>query len=353
VFRVHFTAADIARTCIAPPPGPLAEAVFSLDALRRPGHDLVIDGWRERMELGVRTDRSSRLLAELLPRISAFDLIALGGPVPTLDEALDRNGETNGDRHGAAVVGAHPPGTAAAAAPNGTSGLPDRNGAGRNGAGRNGPGRDQVAAVLRRWFRLAVAPYWTAIRALLESERRRLTRLAGERGVEVLLATLHPSMRWQAPVLLIQAGATADHDCYLDGRGLTIVPSLFCPAGHPVCRDPTREAAPLVLYYPAVADPFVARTVWATGNRRADASLVALLGKTRARILQALGEDDAACSTTDLAARAGVAVSSASEHATVLRQAGLVDSRRHRSTVFHRITGLGVALLDAHRHPRR
>jgi DNA-binding transcriptional ArsR family regulator len=317
VFRVHFTAADIARTCIAPPPGPLAEAVFSLDALRRPGRDLVIDGWRERLSVEVRVDRSSRRLAELLPRTSAVDLVALGGPAPTLEAAVD-------------VLDL-----------------------GHLGGGESA--RDDVAAALRRWFRLAIAPYWTGIRSVLEAERRRLARLAGERGVGALLASLHPSMRWQAPVLHIHAGTTADHDCYLDGRGLTIVPSLFCPVGHPICRDLTREAAPLVLYYPAVADPYVARTVWSTGVRGSDASLVALLGRTRARVLQALGdgEGDAACSTSELAARADVAVSSASEHVTVLRRAGLVESRRHRSTVFHRLTGLGIALLDAHRHSRR
>ena len=310
---MHFTAADIARTCVAPPPGPLAEAVFSLDALRRPDHDLVLDGWRQRLGVEVRIDPSSRRLAELLPRASARDLITVGGPAPTLDEAVEAL---------------------------------DRNGRGT---------REEIAAALRRWFRVAVAPYWTGIRAQLEAESRRLARLAGERGVETLLATLHPMMRWQAPVLHIHAGTTADHDCYLEGRGLVIVPSLFCPVGHPICRDLTREAAPPVLYYPAVTDPFVARTVWSTGARGTDASLVALLGKTRARVLQALGdgEGDAACSTTDLATRADVAVSSASEHVTVLRRAGLVDSRRHRSTVFHRLTGLGVALLDAHRHPRR
>jgi len=275
----------------------LAEAAFSLDALRRPGHDLVLEGWRER-------------LGELLTRTPALDLT-------TLDRALDASVAGNG-----------------------------------NGTG-NGASHDEVAAALRRWFQVAVAPYWTGIRALLESERRRLARLAGEQGVDTLLATLHPSMRWQPPVLHVQAGTTADHDCYLAGRGLAIVPSLFCRAGHPVCHHLDREAAPLVLYYPALADPYSARAIWSTGSRAADASLVALLGRSRARVLQALGDGDVAtaCSTTDLATRAGVAVSSASEHATVLRRAGLVDSRRHRSTVFHRITGLGIGLLDAHRHP--
>jgi DNA-binding transcriptional ArsR family regulator len=326
----------MARTRIAPPPGPLAEVVFSLDALHRRGtggSDVALDGWRQQVRRPERIDRSTRLLAELLPRAGTFDLTTLVGPAPSFEEAIERfraapraavRAELDG---GVAFMGARPPAWAA--------GLLDR----------DGTARAEVAAALRRYFRIAVAPYWRGIRALLEAERRRLSRLAGEHGVETLLANLHPSMRWQAPVLQIRSTMSGDHDCHLQGRGLAIVPSLFCPAGYPVCRDTTHDAAPFVLYFPAVADPFALRAVWADGVVTADASLVALLGKTRARVLQALG--DGTCSTTDLAQRAGVAVSSASEHATVLRRAGLVDSRRHRSTVFHGLTALGLDLLDA------
>jgi DNA-binding transcriptional ArsR family regulator len=331
VFRVHFTAADIARTRIAPPPGPLAEVVFSLDALHRRGADLLLDGWRRQMP--DRVDRTTRMLTELMPRAGAFDLISLAGPAPAFEEAIDRfraaprsavQAELEG---GVALMKASPPRWA--------GGLLDRDGATRS----------ELAAALRRYFRVAVAPYWRGIRSLLEAERRRLARLVGEHGVETLLGNLHPSMRWQPPVLHIQSATIGDHDCHLQGRGLAIVPSLFCPAGYPVCRDTTQDSAPFVLFFPAVADPFALRTVWSAGAVHTDASLVALLGKTRARVLQSLG--DGTCSTTDLARRAGVAVSSASEHATVLRRAGLVDSRRHRSTVFHGLTALGLGVLDA------
>lgn len=303
MFRVHLTAADIARTRIAAPLEGLAEAVFSLDALQRSGHDPVLDGWRAQMGRRVRLDRWNRFVADLLPRAWELDLTALGAP--------------GDDAHA------------------------------------------EARAELQRWYRVAVAPYWTGIRALLEAQRRRLARLAGERGIEALLASLHPSMRWQAPVLHVASaaggpatgptgptGLLAEGDCHLDGRGVAIVPSLFCPTTYPVCRDLARPEAPLVVYYPAIADPCLARQIWATGTRGTEASLVALLGRTRARVLQALGEGEGVCTTSDLAARAGVAVSSASEHATVLRRAGLVASRRDRSTVFHWLTPLGVGLLD-------
>ncbi|MEU8004159.1 helix-turn-helix domain-containing protein [Catellatospora sp. NPDC049111] len=47
-----------------------------------------------------------------------------------------------------------------------------------------------------------------------------------------------------------------------------------------------------------------------------------------------------------LATRLGLSAPSTSEHATVLRQAGLVDSRRYRNTVRHTVTALGRAMLD-------
>nr|WP_252980871.1 helix-turn-helix domain-containing protein [Streptomyces chartreusis] len=49
--------------------------------------------------------------------------------------------------------------------------------------------------------------------------------------------------------------------------------------------------------------------------------------------------------TTALAERAGVSVATASEHATVLRAAGLITTVRDGSRVLHALTPLGEALL--------
>lgn len=70
--------------------------------------------------------------------------------------------------------------------------------------------------------------------------------------------------------------------------------------------------------------------------------LSALLGATRAAVLEAIADGG---STTDLAQRLGISPSSASEHAAVLRGAGLVVSARSRNQVRHRLTPLGAALL--------
>lgn len=52
------------------------------------------------------------------------------------------------------------------------------------------------------------------------------------------------------------------------------------------------------------------------------------------------------CTTSELAERAGVSVSSASEHASVLRRAGLIHSSRQRNAVRHALTPIGLALLE-------
>jgi DNA-binding transcriptional ArsR family regulator len=70
---------------------------------------------------------------------------------------------------------------------------------------------------------------------------------------------------------------------------------------------------------------------------------VALLGRTRAAMLEAVGEGG---TTIQLARRAGTWVPSASQHAQVLRQAGLLVTRRVGKSVHHSLTTLGAALLN-------
>ncbi|MFI6982279.1 ArsR/SmtB family transcription factor [Embleya sp. NPDC050154] len=52
------------------------------------------------------------------------------------------------------------------------------------------------------------------------------------------------------------------------------------------------------------------------------------------------------CTTTELARRLSISPAGASQHATVLRQANLITSRRHRNTVHHSLTPLGIRPLQ-------
>ena len=52
-----------------------------------------------------------------------------------------------------------------------------------------------------------------------------------------------------------------------------------------------------------------------------------------------------ACSTSELAARAGISLASASEHARVLHRTGLVTTRRAGNAVRHTISPIGTPIL--------
>ncbi|WP_319058002.1 helix-turn-helix domain-containing protein [Streptomyces europaeiscabiei] len=76
------------------------------------------------------------------------------------------------------------------------------------------------------------------------------------------------------------------------------------------------------------------------------------LGPTRAAKWLALRPSAAPCSTaaegrttSELAARVGLSPPTVSHHVAVLRESGLLTSRRIGGTVLHTVTGLGADLL--------
>lgn len=66
------------------------------------------------------------------------------------------------------------------------------------------------------------------------------------------------------------------------------------------------------------------------------------MGRTRAAVLAAAADG---CSTTGLARRLGISPATASQHASVLRRAALITTRRDGKAVLHTTTHLGTALL--------
>ena len=101
---------------------------------------------------------------------------------------------------------------------------------------------------------------------------------------------------------------------------------------------------PPIVFYPAlrsVAD--AVRTLCSPDTESTDQALTELLGRTRAATLRATA---GGCSTTELARRVGISPAGASQHATVLRKAGLIDTRRNGLSVVHDLTPTGRALLN-------
>ncbi|WP_245718708.1 ArsR/SmtB family transcription factor [Micromonospora rhizosphaerae] len=191
---------------------------------------------------------------------------------------------------------------------------------------------------------LAITPYWPRIQAAVEADRTRRARALLDGGVEGLLTSLRPAMRWDAGVLEV-LDYPDTRELHLDGRGLLLVPSFFCARTPVALLDP---ALPPVLVYPVdrlgglLREPGRGAGPVPDGTNRE--ALAALLGRTRAAVLEAT---DQGSTTGEVARRLQISAAAASQHTTVLRNAGLLVSQRDRNTVLHTLTPLGRAMLDA------
>jgi DNA-binding transcriptional ArsR family regulator len=322
VLRIHFTADDLARVRMAARPDVLWETVLSFHRLRDRRGATVFGEWRS--ETRVRLNGETRLLAALVPPRGYFpDFLTPPEAREGLDAGLEALRATAPGRlhtELALVVarrGSVPvlPGRLAALAEGRTEQL------------------DRLIGVLRSYYRAAVEPYWPHLQARVEADRAVRGRALLDGGAEELLASLPPVLRWRPPVL--EADYPVDRELRLEGRGLLLQPSFFCRGTPVVYRDPT---LPPVLVYP------VAHACEPAFGESYGPSLGKLVGHTRSAVLQAIRNGG---TTSELARRAGVSLASASQHAAVLREAGLVVTLRHGNAVLHTLTPLGAALLRA------
>ncbi|MFI2028967.1 ArsR/SmtB family transcription factor [Streptomyces buecherae] len=317
MLRVHFTSVDLARLRMAARPDALWETILSFHRLREKQAENIFGEWRSQTR--ARLHSEPRLLAPLVPQRGYFpDFLTPSEGVIGVEEAMEAVRATPAERLRTEI-----------------SRLP---------AGRalpawmrpmaDGEGTDRALArlvdTLRDYHRAAIAPYWPHLHARIEADRAARGRALLDGGVDGLLTSLPATMRWRPPVL--EVDYPVDRDLYLDGRGLLLLPSFFCrrtpvtfhnPALTPVLVYPLDHAAGPALVTPA-------------------RSLVKLVGSTRSAVLQGIG---AGCTTSELARRVGVSLASASQHATVLRDAGLLVTLRQGSAVLHTLTPLGIALL--------
>ncbi|MFI5841724.1 ArsR/SmtB family transcription factor [Catenuloplanes sp. NPDC051500] len=318
MLRVHFTAADLARTTIADQPDPLWEVLLSLHQTQTRDGQPTFGSWRRRAATAPRADLA--LLRELAPPTGySPDFLTPGAAGDDLGTALDRLSSTPTARLHTelAYLATRTPATPW------TRDL----GSGRAEAVR------RLSGAVRSYYDTALGPYWPSIRRHLANDRARRVDTMARHGIEGMLAGLHPRIRWRAPVLEILD--FADADLHLDGRGLLLQPSFFCWVAPTKLRDPT---LPQTLVYATAPPP------GALDPDTGPAGLAALLGRTRALALEATASG---CTTSELARRCGVSLASASQQAAVLRGAGLITTRRDGGAVRHEITHLGLGLLNA------
>lgn len=194
------------------------------------------------------------------------------------------------------------------------------------------------AAVADAWEEVwgaLLEPQWPTLERLLRADVSSRARRISEHGLAAMVGTLHEQVTWRDDVVEVRIPTHSQTiDC--TGTGLMLVPSVF----RRTCGAVGDAPAHPMLFYPAHG---ISET-WHEQDVDDGTALATLLGEGRARVLTSLDEP---LSTTETARACDLAVSTASHHLTVLRNAALVDSRRTAHMVLHTRTPVGDALVAA------
>ncbi|MEU5901931.1 MULTISPECIES: winged helix-turn-helix domain-containing protein [Streptomyces] len=329
--RLHFTAADLARTRLAEGLRPMLELDIAVRLLQDGAHEVRFGAWRRqslrRLEPGVRR------LFDLIPptgwTVGFLDHVGATG----IEEAVQRVRATPAarvtedmERWAGRARGRAVPGWTRA-------------------LGGDGRLLGELADAVALAHREVIAPYQAQMDVLARTDQVLRGRQVAYGGLDLLLSGLNPRcIRWDSPVLELTTASGFTGDIHLAGRGLLLIPSVF-GAVYPAF-DETAEPQPWLTYPVGVRDTdlFPAPVVTARALSSVPDSLTALLGHTRAVVLWTIAEHPG-CTTGELARRAGISPASASQHATVLRTAGLSRTVRHRNTALHTATYAGTHLL--------
>jgi DNA-binding transcriptional ArsR family regulator len=307
MIRLRLGVDDVARTRFAAP-GPYCELSVSAQVLQQP-----TSPFRRLCAANrVRLPPSASHLLELVPAHGNVpDFLAPEG-ANSLEEALDIVMSTPDRmiRHDMATL-PHPASS---------SWMLDL-------AGGRASARKELASSLRDYHDQVLEQLWPAIEPILETDLRFRAWQLATKGVAATVDSLHPGIRWRDGVVEVDGPLEADVD--LAGRGLQLMPSLWTRPGFTV-----RWTQPSLVYP-------LGRFAWLapTATKRHGDPLAAVLGTTRARVLRSLAHEH---TTTGLARVLGISLASASTHAAVLRDAGLVTSRRQGQSVRHALTSLGA-----------
>jgi len=329
VIAYRFGRDDLLRTRFAI--SPLFELASSVHVLRDPGAHSVHLPWVRMAR--ARLEGLDYALLDALdpPGPYAPDFIAPPPrtPLPDVAEELARVRATPPERVreelGWAFEGREPPAVARPLLDDPAAALP------------------ALVELMAEYWERAIAPWWDAIRAVLEADiRQRSRHLAGGGALE-LFAGLHADVRWHDGALVVDRAHEATVE--LAGRGLQLVPAAFGWPRVGAMFDPPWQ--PALIYPPrgvgdlwAPLDAIDAAHGGAFARVHAEA-LGELLGRRRAGILVALRDE---ATTTELARRLAASPAGVSEHLGVLRRAGLVRARRDGRAVLYSRTAAGDVL---------
>jgi hypothetical protein len=196
--------------------------------------------------------------------------------------------------------------------------------------------RAMIADAWAEVWEAAMAPVWPQLERILRSDIAVRSRTIATEGLAAMASGIHPQVSWgDGSVRVRLRRHSEDVDCR--GGGLVLVPSVMSSWGCMVITEPPAQPT---LFYPARG----VTAGWAADAEDLVRALEALLGPVRAAILLTAHVPR---TTSRVAAEAGIAVSTASHHLTVLRDAGLIVSTRDGARMMHLRAPLGEALVGA------
>ncbi len=188
--------------------------------------------------------------------------------------------------------------------------------------------RDLLADLLQRAWQALIEPWWPRLRDILDADLTVRARQLADAGLAATLNDLHPKITYRDNKL--RFAITSSQELQATGTGIVLIPTVF---GWP---DAGMSYDPPAITYPARG----IAALWQPPARR-PSDLANLIGTTRAMLLGALAEP---ATTTGLAARCGLPLSTVSEHLTLLRANGLITTTRTGRYMHHQRTPLGIAL---------
>ncbi|MGW4467683.1 DUF5937 family protein [Micromonospora sp. NPDC004704] len=339
MIHLHFTATDLTRVRFAA--SPLTETVASLRTLAAAGRG----GHLHRPWITRFAERASRLREHDLDLLRA--LVRPAGYIPdfllpppsrrssTFGDALAQVADTDPE-----IVARELAHLAAHRAAQQGPGHEERRALLQALVRRPDAGIGPVTEALDAYHRVAIAPDWARIDALLNDDiAYRLDALA-EGGVDRMMTNLHPSVTFADQTLRIAKYYEGHADC--GGRGLLLVPCAF--AWPDVLVRTAQPEPPSVSYSPRGLG-----RLWEEHPEQTGSALAGVLGQTRAALLTQL---DLPMSTSQAATQMALAAPTLSVHLQALRAAGLLTSRRAGRQVLYSRTDLGNRLLtEAGRQP--
>lgn len=201
-------------------------------------------------------------------------------------------------------------------------------------------GHDRFAQLVGDYWTAAVAPYWPAMRGVLEEEILVRGRTLVTGGADLMLRDLGGRIRWERPELNVPHQSDLDRPMR-DGH-LIIVPVLFARGMRVFSTLSDTVAFSYQAQGAAVLSGRTSDTGRPADGPRPRDRLTVLLGRGRAAVLRALLSPT---TTTGLAGSVGLAPSTVSQHLSVLSAAGLVRRHRVGPRVLYELEDSGVALL--------